>query len=57
MTLRTRLSILIVLALGWFTLAVVNLTLGHVVVALAYAMCGGVISVLTLKLSKGRRAR
>ncbi len=54
---RARLVLLGVLAVGWFVLAVVNLVKGHVVVGLAYAVCGAVITTLTLRLSKGRRAR
>ena len=57
MTNRTRLTILIVLAVGWFGLALVNLLKGHVVVGTAYVVCGVVITTLTLRLSKGRRAR
>jgi hypothetical protein len=54
---RARLTILIVLAVGWFVLALVNLLKGHVLVGTAYVVCGVVITTLTLRLSKGRRAR
>ena len=54
---RARLVLLGVLAAGWFVLAVVNLVKGHVVVGVAYAVCGAVITTMTLRLSKGRRAR
>ncbi len=48
---------LAVLAIGWFVLAVVNLVRGVIVVALAYALCGVIITTLTLRLSRGRRTR
>jgi hypothetical protein len=54
---RTRLTLLALLALGWFVLAVVNLVRAHVVVGLAYAVCGVVVTSLTLRLSRGRRSR
>ena len=54
---RARLVLLGVLAVGWFVLAAANLVKGHVVVGLSYAVCGAVITTLTLRLSKGRRAR
>jgi hypothetical protein len=49
--------ILTLLAIGWFVLAMVNLAKGHIVVGAAYLVCGGIITTLTLKISKGRRAR
>ena len=57
MTTRTRLLILAALAIGWFALAVVNLVTGRVLVSAAYAVCGSVVTALTVKMSKGRRAR
>ena len=49
--------LLTVLAVGWLVLATVNLIHHQVVVGLAYLVCCGVITTLTLRLAKGRRAR
>jgi hypothetical protein len=54
---NVRLSILLLLALGWFVLAVVNVAKGHPVVGGSYAACGAIISIMTYRLSKGRRSR
>jgi hypothetical protein len=56
-TRRTRLTLLTVLAIGWFVLAIVNLTHHNPIVGVAYLVCGVVITTLTLRLAKGRRAR
>ena len=57
MTRRTRLTLLTVLAVGWFVLAGANFARHRWVVGVAYVICGVVISALTLRFGKGRRAR
>lgn len=56
-TTRSRLLILIVIAVAWFVLAIVNVAHSRYAVGIVYAVCGIVISAMTLRLSKGRRAR
>ena len=57
MTRRTRLTLLTMLAIGWFVLAGANYMLHNWVVGSAYAVCGVVITVMTVRQSKGPRAR
>jgi Ca2+/Na+ antiporter len=54
---NARVGLLGVIAVAWFVLAAVNLARVHVAVGLAYAACGAVVTVLTLRLSRGRRSR
>ena len=56
-TVRTRLLILTLIAVAWFVLAIINVLHGRYPVGIVYAVCGIVISAMTLRLSKGRRAR
>ena len=54
---KARLTLLAVLAVGWFVLGVVNLARGLVVVGIAYLVCGAIITVMTRRLTRGRRSR
>jgi hypothetical protein len=56
-TSKTRVGLLTVLAVGWFFLAVANIIGGRVAIGALYAVCGVVVSALTLRLSRGRRTR
>ncbi len=54
---RTRVTLLGVLAVAWFGLAVANFARAAIVVGLAYTACGMAVTVLALRSSRGRRSR
>jgi hypothetical protein len=50
-------TVLAVLAVAWFVLAVANIGRGHAAVGLLYAGCGAIMAAMALRTTRGRRAR